>query len=44
MRLKDKVAIVTGVANPKGIGFASARVLAREGAALVIADYSELAS
>jgi 3-oxoacyl-[acyl-carrier protein] reductase len=41
MSLKGKVAIVTGVANPKGIGFASAKVLAREGAALMIVDYSE---
>ena len=38
MSLMGKVAIVTGVANPKGIGFASAKVLAREGAALTIVD------
>lgn len=41
MRVKNKIAIVTGVANPKGIGFVSAKVLAREGAALAIADISE---
>jgi 3-oxoacyl-[acyl-carrier protein] reductase len=39
--LKGKVAIVTGVANPKGIGFASTKVLAREGAALTIVDYTD---
>ena len=38
MRLEDKVAIVTGVANPNGIAYASARKLAKEGAALAIVD------
>jgi len=41
MSLKDKVALVTGVAIPKGIGFASAKVLAREGAALSIVDCTD---
>ncbi|UCH01385.1 MAG: SDR family oxidoreductase [Candidatus Bathyarchaeota archaeon] len=41
MRLKNKVAVVTGVANPKGIGFESAKMLAREGARLAVADISE---
>jgi NAD(P)-dependent dehydrogenase (short-subunit alcohol dehydrogenase family) len=36
MRLKDKVAIVTGAAT--GIGLAIARKLAREGAKIVVAD------
>jgi 3-oxoacyl-[acyl-carrier protein] reductase len=36
MRLNDKIAIVTGAA--RGIGFAVARALAREGAVVVIAD------
>ena len=36
MRLKDKVAIVTGGAH--GMGEAEARLFAREGAAVVIAE------
>jgi len=42
MRLKDKVAIVTGGAG--GIGSASCRVFAREGAAVVVADLDEKAA
>nr|AMD77865.1 short-chain alcohol dehydrogenase-like protein [Pseudomonas putida] len=40
-RVQDKIALVTGGA--KGIGRASARLLAREGATVVIADIDELA-
>ena len=36
MRLKDKVAIITGAAS--GIGLATARVFAAEGARVVLAD------
>ncbi len=39
MRLKDKVAIVTGGA--RGIGLAVARAYAREGAIVAIADLNE---
>ncbi len=37
-RVQDKVAIVTGAASAAGLGFATARQLAREGAKLVITD------
>lgn len=40
MRLKDKVAIITGAAN--GVGLAAAEVFAREGANVAIADFNEL--
>lgn len=34
--LKDKVALITGVNNPQGIGAATALAFAREGARLVL--------
>jgi 3-oxoacyl-[acyl-carrier protein] reductase len=40
MNLQNKVALVTGVAGPKGIGYASATRLAREGASLAVVDVS----
>lgn len=39
MRLKDKIALVTGAAH--GIGAATARMLAREGASVLVTDISE---
>jgi len=41
MRLKDKVAIVTGCARTHGMGYAIAKVLAREGAVLAVTDISD---
>jgi len=41
-RLKNKIAFVTGVAKPNGIGWAVARELAREGAVVGITDISEM--
>lgn len=37
-RVEGKVALVTGVAKQEGIGFATAKVLAEEGAALAVCD------
>jgi 3-oxoacyl-[acyl-carrier protein] reductase len=39
MRLKDKVAIITGAAN--GIGLAAAKTFAREGSRVALADFDE---
>ena len=38
MLLKDRVAIVTGGAGPNGLGFGAARMMAAEGAHIVILD------
>src|SRR6185312_7975493 len=38
-RLNNKIAIVTGAAS--GIGLETAKILAREGAAVVVADFNE---
>ncbi len=38
MLLQDRVAIVTGGASPRGIGFATARRFAEEGATVVVFD------
>jgi NAD(P)-dependent dehydrogenase (short-subunit alcohol dehydrogenase family) len=39
MRLKDKVSLITGAGS--GIGAATARTFAREGAAVVVVDLNE---
>lgn len=36
--LEQKIAIVTGAAHPKGMGFAAARHLARSGASVILTD------
>ena len=38
MLLKDKVAIITGAASPRGIGYATAKTFAREGAIVALLD------
>jgi 3-oxoacyl-[acyl-carrier protein] reductase len=38
---RDRVALITGAGSPTGIGFAAARVLGREGAALAVASTTE---
>lgn len=39
--LQDRIALVTGAGSPTGIGFATARVLGREGARLAIASTTD---
>jgi 3-oxoacyl-[acyl-carrier protein] reductase len=39
--LLDKVALVTGAGSPTGIGFATARILGREGAAIAISSTTD---
>ena len=41
LRLKGKVAVVTGVGSPKSIGAAMARTLSEEGARLAITDITD---
>ena len=38
LKLKDKVAIVTGAASPRGMGYATALKFAEEGANVVVTD------
>ena len=38
---RDRVALITGAGSPTGIGFATARVFGREGAAIAIASTTE---
>ncbi|GAB3765631.1 glucose 1-dehydrogenase [Ramlibacter monticola] len=38
MLLKDKVAVITGGAGPNGLGFATARLMAEQGARIAILD------
>jgi 3-oxoacyl-[acyl-carrier protein] reductase len=38
---RDRVALITGAGSPTGIGFAAARALGREGAALAVASTTE---
>ncbi|GAB7216803.1 hypothetical protein OS42_34150 [Dickeya oryzae] len=44
MLLKDKIAIITGAASPRGLGFATAKLFAEQGASVVILDLDEKAS
>jgi 3-oxoacyl-[acyl-carrier protein] reductase len=41
MKLKDKVAIITGAAAPQGLGYAIATAFANEGAKVAISDINE---
>lgn len=41
-RLKGKVALITGTARPRGMGNCVARLFAKEGASVIIADMNEL--
>ncbi len=38
MLLKDKIAVITGGAGPRGLGFATARMMAAQGATVAILD------
>ncbi|MEO8475957.1 MAG: SDR family NAD(P)-dependent oxidoreductase [Actinomycetota bacterium] len=38
---RDRVALITGAGSPTGIGFATARVLGREGAAIAVASTTD---
>jgi NAD(P)-dependent dehydrogenase (short-subunit alcohol dehydrogenase family) len=42
--LKDKVAVISGAASPRGIGIATARLFAEQGARVAILDLEEAAS
>lgn len=44
MLLKDKVAIITGAASPRGLGFATAKLFAEQGAKVVLIDLDAGAS
>ena len=41
MLLKDRVAVITGGAGPNGLGFATARMMAAQGATIVILDLAQ---
>lgn len=43
MLLEDRIAIVTGAASPRGIGYATARRFAEEGAKVALIDLDEIA-
>lgn len=44
MLRKDKVAVISGAASPRGIGMATARLFAEHGARVAILDPDEAAS